>query len=315
MRLQRVLTDFGADCSFCEAAEKVHEHYGIDVPASTTRLKVEAHAKNMKTLNEHDVFNPGRQMADCIIVEADGGMVPMVGIHQCTQADGRRNRYTYWREGILVLARRHKAVQPYFYASMEPRETTGKHLAQCANFAGRNKQTKLHCLGDGAPWIAEQVETEFGADANFLIDFYHLSQYLAAAAQCINPDNPTAWLEAQKQLLLDGQTDEVFRALSEHMEAKGLEHSDCPVKKCFNYMDKRREYLNYKAAVDAGLPIGSGEIESGIRSIIQGRLKLPGAWWLEEKADEILALKTVRANGFWEQYWIKQKSPYSECRA
>ena len=80
-------------------------------------------------------------------------------------------------------------------------------------------------------------------------------------------------------------------------------------------MDKRRKYLNYKEALDAGLPIGSGEIESGIRAIIQSRLKLPGAWWLAENANSMLALKTVRANGFWEQYWGHQKSGRQEFSA
>lgn len=36
--LQRVLTDFGADHSFAEAAAKVKEHYLIDVPESAARL-------------------------------------------------------------------------------------------------------------------------------------------------------------------------------------------------------------------------------------------------------------------------------------
>ena len=73
-------------------------------------------------------------------------------------------------------------------------------------------------------------------------------------------------------------------------------------------MDKRRKYLNYKYALDTGLPIGSGEIESGIRTVIQRRLKLPGAWWISHNANNMLSLKTVRVNGFWEQYWLSQKS-------
>ncbi len=73
-------------------------------------------------------------------------------------------------------------------------------------------------------------------------------------------------------------------------------------------MDKRRRYLNYKDALDAELPIGSGEIESGIRSIIQSRIKLPGAWWLEDNVDAMFALKTVRANGFFDQYWNSQQN-------
>ena len=38
------------------------------------------------------------------------------------------------------------------------------------------------------------------------------------------------------------------------------------------------EINGYKAALDQDLPIGPGRVESGNRSVIQRRLKLPGAW-------------------------------------
>jgi len=312
MRLQRALTDFGADHSFGEAVKKTWEHYHVEIPTSTTRLKVEKHAENMKIMNEHDIFKSTTQKAKYIIGEADGGMVPLVITQQSAEEtegkiDRRKNKQLLWKEGILALARNHKTIQPFFYASLEPRENMGKQLAKCANLAGRNERTKMHCIGDGAPWIAEQVESEFGSNANFLIDFYHLTQYLASAAQCIKPDDPIGWLEAQKQLLIEGNADKIFQALQEHIESKIPDHEECLAQKCFNYMDKRRNYLNYKDAIAADLPIGSGEIESGIRAVIQSRLKLPGAWWLVGNADAILALKAVRSNGFWEQYWVHQR--------
>lgn len=33
------------------------------------------------------------------------------------------------------------------------------------------------------------------------------------------------------------------------------------------------------------------------------RLKLSGAWWKEETAENMLALRTLRANDDWEPYW------------
>lgn len=51
--------------------------------------------------------------------------------------------------------------------------------------------------------------------------------------------------------------------------------------------------------------LGSGEIESAHRYVIQKRLKLPGAWWLEEHAETMLALRTHRANHDWANYWKK----------
>jgi len=56
-------------------------------------------------------------------------------------------------------------------------------------------------------------------------------------------------------------------------------------------------------AIANDLPIGSGKIESGHRSIIQKRLKIPGGWWLKKNAQSMVSLRVVRANGAFEQYW------------
>ena len=57
------------------------------------------------------------------------------------------------------------------------------------------------------------------------------------------------------------------------------------------------------AARDRGLPVGSGEIESAHRYIIQERLKIAGAWRTPENARFMLALRVDRADGYWDRYW------------
>ena len=49
--------------------------------------------------------------------------------------------------------------------------------------------------------------------------------------------------------------------------------------------------------------MGSGEVESGQRYGIQDRLKIAGAWWKQDPAEKMLALRVVRANNDWEAYW------------
>ena len=49
-----------------------------------------------------------------------------------------------------------------------------------------------------------------------------------------------------------------------------------PVRACLRYLSNRPHQLDYKGALEKGLPIGSGEIESAHRYVIQQRLKLPG---------------------------------------
>ena len=52
----------------------------------------------------------------------------------------------------------------------------------------------MHGIGDGAPWIAEQVKQQFGSQGEYLIDFYHLCEYLAAAAKHIAGNNNKQWM-------------------------------------------------------------------------------------------------------------------------
>ncbi|MBS4169371.1 hypothetical protein NEOC95_000075 [Neochlamydia sp. AcF95] len=66
--------------------------------------------------------------------------------------------------------------------------------------------------------------------------------------------------------------------------------------------------MNYKSALDKGLPIGSGEIESSHRHVVQKRLKIAGTWWKTENANAMLSLRIGRLNGYWEAYWNSYKA-------
>jgi hypothetical protein len=63
--------------------------------------------------------------------------------------------------------------------------------------------------------------------------------------------------------------------------------------------------MNCKKALAQGLPIGSGEIESAHRYIIQKCLKIAGAWRKEDHAKKMMSLRAHRANGEWNFYWGK----------
>jgi len=68
-------------------------------------------------------------------------------------------------------------------------------------------------------------------------------------------------------------------------------------------LSRRKDQFDYPGALANNLPIGSGEIESAHRYIVQKRLKLPGSWWCAANADHMLALRLNRANGQWGDYW------------
>ncbi|MCL2346129.1 MAG: ISKra4 family transposase, partial [Desulfobulbus sp.] len=83
----------------------------------------------------------------------------------------------------------------------------------------------------------------------------------------------------EKQRLKDGQLEQVLHALWAAVEREDVQDKDAPIKRCHRYLSHRRGQLDYAGALRAELPIGSGEIESAHRYLVQKRLKLAGAWW------------------------------------
>jgi hypothetical protein len=159
----------------------------------------------------------------------------------------------------------------------------------------------VHGVGDGASWIVEQFQEQFGSQGRYLVDFYHASEYLAAAAQRIAPASPERWRRQQQGRLLNNEVGRVLKAMAGHREGEGA--AEAPVRAAHRYLTERREQLDYAGARARGLPIGSGEIESGHRHVVQQRLKLAGAWWKEGHAEGMLGLRVGRANGLWETHW------------
>ena len=302
--LQRAMTDFGADVPFAQVREKIREHYGIEIANGAAATITEEHAKRM---SEADMTPETRSTSEALrlIVETDGSMIPVVETgqdgHEGAQ-DRRKTRRVCWKEGKLSLVRRDGEVTPIVAVTLGDAEAAGADLWRLAIAAGFNKRSHVHGLGDGAPWIADQMERRFGAQCRFHVDFYHVCDYLAAAKGGAANDD-AAWMEQQKDKLKSGRLSEVLAALAPFQEPDAVPSADAPVRGCYRYLTNRPGQFEYQDAIQAGLPIGSGEVESAHRYIIQKRLKLPGAWWKPDNAQAMLNLRVTRANGGWDRYW------------
>ena len=297
--LQRILTDFGADHSFAQAVAKVKEHYRIEVPASTARLQTHKHAAQIKHRQPEIDRLPAGGVRQ-VIAQSDGCLIPIVNIAEKGPKDRRKRRLLDWQEARLSLAYQAGTLAKHYQATMAEVEVAGRQLLACAWRAGAGRQSRIHCVGDGAGWIVRQVEQRFGEQGKYLIDFYHVSEYLARAGEAISRE-ARAWRRQQQERLKGNEVGKVLADLTAHLEE--ADEEPAPVRACWRYVSNRLKNLDYQGAIEAGLPIGSGEVESGHRSVIQARLKRPGAWWKAENAEKMLALRTLRASGEWESYW------------
>jgi hypothetical protein len=309
--LQRVITDFGSDVAFNMISNKLSEHYGIEVPESSAQKITEKHAEKIKEKEDLHGHVPKRIGEGYLICQTDGTMIPIVETCEKDEegkfVDKRKTRSVRWKEGRLTLARQKGRKDYVFGGTLGSADAAGDQWFYCAIRAGLGEQTKVHCVGDGAPWIVDQVDRVFGKKTGYLIDFYHLCDYLASASKQCSKD-PEKWLEQQKERMKEGLVNKVLQSLWPHIEPLSLKDIDAPVRRCYRYINNRLDQFDYKSAIENDLPIGSGEIESAHRYVIQDRLKLSGAWWKVNNAENMLALRIFRENNEWNGYWENLKA-------
>ncbi|WGZ94188.1 MAG: hypothetical protein QJT81_20785 [Candidatus Thiothrix putei] len=182
--------------------DKLEEHYGIRLASSSIRHITEGHAKRIHESQVLIKDYPSTLGKAYVIAEMDGSMIPIVEIDE-TAPDKRKGKKESWKEARLCLAHAKGSATPTFGAIFGGTvEDAGKILFDTACRAGFGKSTFLHAVGDGASWINRQVDEQFGTQGHYLIDFYHVCEYLSAAsASCSCLKDKDKWFAKQKKAL------------------------------------------------------------------------------------------------------------------
>jgi len=297
--LQRRIVDFSSERSFQKTATAITEHYGVVIPPSAIRNITFKIGKEAYQFNAHQPTL--QQEAETLIAQIDGSMIPTVDYQETEQR--KKKRVCSWKEIRLCCVTDPKnEITRYGVTQGTPFEA-GCMMYQTSQQQGLGDNTHIHGVADGAPWIAQQYEVQFGAHHTFLLDFYHAAEYLAEVAREDIGLTHEAWLETKKVQLKEGNSDLVIEELAKLSLING---EDSASAKAHQYFSNREDQLSYDEAIEKRLPIGSGEVESGHRSVLQARLKKPGAWWEIRNAEKMAQLKAMQSNVDWGDFWKKQ---------
>lgn len=306
--LQRVLTDFGMEHSFGQANMRLHEHYGFELSASAVRDVTLEHAGRASTAMEKRYAGGFRELPAKgpahIVGQMDGSMI-------CTVEEGRKRKGKSpreWKEIRLCAAQDPESLKTCYAAGFNHVDEAGRRWAHCAKDVGWGLESRIHVVADGAQWIRLQSEEVFGDDANVLTDFYHVSEYLAAAAPVCRPHAHRYWFKVQQRRLKRGAWESVVATMEPFAETADIDDKDAPVRTAIRYMTNRSQCLDYPRAIKEGLPIGSGLIESAHKHVLQARLKKAGCAWLERNAHAMAQVRVMRANGLWDQLWENKEA-------
>jgi len=166
-------------------------------------------------------------------------------------------------------------------------------------------------IADGADWIWHRVErlrslAEIpAAKLVEVLDFYHASQYLSETlATCRHmPKAQRHALYKRLRHALRHQTEGV-EVVQEALRALATTHRSKAITRALGYVETHAHRMRYVTLEARKLPIGSGQVESAVRRVVNLRFKAPGSFWTETTVSGLMHLRAAFKAGRWDDVMI-----------
>lgn len=183
----------------------------------------------------------------------------------------------------------------------EAPEEFGASLWRLACRCGYQQAKDKLFAADGGDWCWTIHATYFN-DAAGLLDWYHVSEHVHAAAKIVAPNEAEGWAQAALDQLWNQGGESLIEGLE--LQLKGRRgQSRSALEGLRNYLIGQRNHLEFRPSRERGWPIGTGRMESSCKQLVGVRLKGPGMHWTEHGALAMTALKATDLNGHWHAFW------------
>ena len=155
----------------------------------------------------------------------------------------------------------------------------------------------MEFIADGAEWIWHRVErlrtlAEIpAAKVVEVLDFYHASQYLSETiATCRHlPKAQRQALYKRLRHALRHQADGV-EVVMEALRTLATTQRGKAITRALRYVAAHAHRMRYVTLEAHKLSIGSGQVESAVRRVINLRFKAPGSFWTETTVSGLMHL-------------------------
>jgi hypothetical protein len=299
------LADLGCRLPFEEGAEVLEQLTGVAVSANRVRKSTERLGQVIEEQEQEEVeaawdvkLPPpagSESGPETLYIEMDGTMVN-------TREDG-------WREmkvaSIHELDAQTQECHASYRVHLGSPEPFGRRVWLEAHRRGLNHARRVVALGDGAAWIWKLVDEHF-SEAVQIVDWYHATQYIHAAARdCFGEDSTEgkAWAKACKDRLWEGRVDLVIRRMAYRASRSEAADQAC------TYFRNNCHRMDYPAYRDAGFQIGSGVVESSCKQVVGARLKLAGMRWNVAEAQRVAKARAAQRGGDWSRALTLRPTP------
>lgn len=301
------------------------QRWGISLDIKTIRRVSEAFADTGLTireewLNEDDpskttlITENESFKGKRILISTDGGRIRIRDNKRGRIAAGnKRHCYnTNWREPKLITIRtidkNGKVLRqddPIMDGTIGNPDEIFKILRTHLIARNVEQASEIVCVGDGALWIWDRMKRlicELNIDASkvyFVLDFYHAVEHLSTVAdgkRGWKTRKRKKWLEEMRTRLKQGDVDGILAKLKDLARGRNAK----TVKREMRYFKENKDRMRYDVFIGKNLPIGSGAMESGIRQVVNMRLKSAGMFWKKKNAEGFLHLRCYLKSGRWD---------------
>ncbi len=342
LSLEAKVVDLASDESCGKAVAKLTRLFpGVEVGRTTALRMLHAHGKRARTFI-NNMLAAAQSDADLppalrpkgsgeLEVQFDGGMIPVATLQPIEVLEGeeakltpvrglpKRRKECRWEEAKLGLVQKPGEVDRLY--TVQP--TSGldesfDHLVALACIQGGNENTQVRGISDGAPHIRLRMEAAFHSNEfRFILDRPHCKEHLSRAGEALESMTGVPaqeWADKALQTLEKGGVATVIAELWQAWQESGSEPQsrNDTLRLEAGYLERNSDAVAYAFYREQGWSTASSEIESGHRHIIQVRVKLSGAWWDPDHVDDILALRMLKANGWWDAYWQHQREQWRQ---
>jgi len=312
--VNRALSDFGIEDSFAMAAVRFKEHYNYDIGSSSAARSTKQAAQQAMEYVENKLSNvnleskEANESIDKMLAELDGceirtaRFVPVEDSTETTPVynNPKKEKIINWRDVRLGFVRPLDSKSKTFVGKMDCYQNVVSQMHSAAVSIGMTPETKIIGVADGGIGLSEELKRQFPS-MQFILDKSHLKDHLYETAEAlgINQKDRPGWVKPRVRAISDGNVEAVLKELEEEND----KNPNKRLKRLIGYIKRFYDALDYDNFKSLGYPIGSGEIESAHKSIPQKRLKIPGASWNADSIDPMLALRILRADDWWEDFW------------
>jgi hypothetical protein len=157
-------------------------------------------------------------------------------------------------------------------------------------------------IGDGAHWIWDLAQEHFGSSWQ-VVDWYHAKEHLHRVADlAFGEGSPTGhqWVKSQRTPLYQGQVWHVASRIRELADEYPSATKALQTEASYFETNKRR--MQYLEVRDAGLPIGSGMVESGCKQF-GARFGGAGMRWSRIGVDRLIPIRAAILSGRFDEVW------------